>query len=151
MEQTYTEKAPGTSLSAVDVGLLVLRVGIGIVFILHGYPKIAGGPEVWGAIGGAMTNLGIDFAPVFWGFMAALAEFGGGILLIFGLFTRIASILLTITMIVATVKLHADGVNFSTLAHPLKMAVVFLALTFSGPGRLSLRQAASGLRNRWYC
>ena len=57
------------------IGLLVLRIGIGLMFILHGAPKLFGGPEKWGQIGGAMSSLGIGFAPAFWGFMAAVSEF----------------------------------------------------------------------------
>ena len=58
----------------LQVGLLILRIGIGISIFFHGLPKIMGGPETWTAIGGTMSNLGINFAPTFWGFMAAFAE-----------------------------------------------------------------------------
>ncbi len=84
-----------------DVGLLILRVGFGIMFMFHGAPKLFGGPERWGKLGAAMGNFGIDFLPAFWGFMASFSEFFGGILLILGLFFRPACILLTLTMIVA--------------------------------------------------
>ena len=66
-----------------DTGLLIIRVGVGLSFIfLHGGPKFFGGPEVWERIGCGMGNLGIDFAPVFWGFCAAAAEFLGAICLV---------------------------------------------------------------------
>ena len=44
-----------------DMGLLILRVGIGAMFMCHGYPKIAGGPEVWTKVGGALSALGVNF------------------------------------------------------------------------------------------
>ena len=59
----------------VDFGLLLIRLGIGLsIVIFHGWEKISGGPALWGALGGNMSNLGISFAPVMWGFMAALME-----------------------------------------------------------------------------
>ena len=61
------------------IGLLVLRIGIGCMFILHGAPKLFGGAEKWTQIGMAMASLGIGFIPAFWGFMAAISEFFGGV------------------------------------------------------------------------
>ena len=78
----------------LQAGLLLLRVGIGVSIFFHGLPKITGGPETWTAIGGTMSNLGINFAPTFWGFMAAFAETIGGILFALGLFFRPAALLL---------------------------------------------------------
>ncbi len=49
-----------------DVGLLVLRVGMGVMFMLHGFPKLMGGPELWTRIGGATAAVGMDRGgPVF--------------------------------------------------------------------------------------
>lgn len=42
-----------------DYGLLILRIGIGGMFIFHGAPKMFGGPERWEGIGGAMASVGI--------------------------------------------------------------------------------------------
>ena len=46
-----------------DKGLLILRIGIGVMFMCHGFPKLAGGPEVWTKLGGALGALGIHFEP----------------------------------------------------------------------------------------
>ncbi len=122
-----------------DIGLLILRVGIGVTFVLiHGYPKIIGGPALWTRLGGAMGNFGFSFAPEFWGLMAALAEFGGGLLLIFGLFTRPAAFIMAINMIVATSSHFARLDAWSGVSHPLKLAFVFIALVFFGAGKYSL-------------
>ena len=64
---------------STDYGLLIIRAGMGILFLIFGWPKIIGGTEMWNGIGGSMANVGIHFAPTFWGFMAAFAEFAGGI------------------------------------------------------------------------
>jgi putative oxidoreductase len=121
-----------------DAGLLVLRVGIGGIFVLHGYPKIAAGPEMWAQIGGAMGLVGVTFAPVFWGFMASFAEFGGGLLVALGLFTRLAAALMMITMAVATVVHWHGNDDFGFVSHPLKCVFVFLSLLLMGPGRYAL-------------
>ncbi|MEW6202460.1 MAG: DoxX family protein [bacterium] len=121
-----------------DAGLLVLRIGIGIMFALHGYPKITGGPEKWTMIGGAIGFLGIHFAPVFWGFMAAVSEFCGGILLVVGFLFRPASVLLTITMIVATSMHIGKGDTFGQYSHALESAILFLSLFLIGPGKYSI-------------
>ncbi|PSR52532.1 DoxX family protein [Adhaeribacter arboris] len=121
-----------------NFGLLLLRVGIGWAFMMHGFPKIKGGPEFWEQIGGAMGNLGITFAPVFWGFMGAFAEFGGGFLLLLGLFFRPATLLLFFTMCVATTMHISKGDDFNTYSHALESAILFLSLYFIGPGKISL-------------
>ena len=84
-----------------DKGLLILRLGIGIMFLLHGFPKLLGGPVVWEGLGGAMSSFGITFVPQFWGFMAAFSEFVGAICLITGVCVRPASFLMLATMSVA--------------------------------------------------
>lgn len=122
-----------------DVGLLVLRLGLGAAFIIHGLPKLTGGPKVWAGLGKSMSLLGIDFFPVFWGFMAAFSEGIGGVLLILGAFYRPVCLLLTFTMFVATLTLAAPkNRDFKDYANPLKLAFVFLGLAFVGPGRFSI-------------
>ena len=82
-----------------DLGLLIIRLGLGIMFIMHGYPKLTGGPEMWEKIGGAMGNVGINFLPVFWGFLAAFAEAVGGLLFALGLLFRPTAFALAFTML----------------------------------------------------
>ena len=67
-----------------DSGMLVIRIGIGLLFLNHGVPKLLGGPEFWAKLGSAMGNFGIDFGHAFFGFFAAFAEAVGGLLLISG-------------------------------------------------------------------
>lgn len=54
-----------------EIGYLIIRVGIGTMIMLHGFPKLMGGPDTWVFLGGAMENFGITFAPMFWGFMGS--------------------------------------------------------------------------------
>lgn len=120
-----------------DSGLLLLRIGIGSMFLLyHGLPKLLAGPPRWEEVGGAMAAVGITFSPAFWGLMAALAESLGAALLALGLFTRYALFFLLITMIVAAASRVGGGVPAA--AHPIEMGIVFLSLMFIGPGKYSL-------------
>jgi len=121
-----------------DFGLLMLRVGIGIMFVFHGWPKISGGPEVWERLGQAAGVFGLTFAPVFWGFMAAFAEFAGGILLALGLFFRISCGLLLVVMIVAAGMHISNGDGFNGFSHALELAILFASLLFIGPGDWTL-------------
>lgn len=126
-----------------DFGLLILRVGIGIVYLFHGFPKIFGGPEQWENVGRATQFVGISVLPVFWGFLGSSAEFFGGLLIIFGLFTRPAVIALFLTMTVATAMHIGSGDEFAYTSHALKMSILFLGLFFMGPGRHSLDKKIS--------
>jgi putative oxidoreductase len=99
-----------------------------------------GGIETWTRVGGAMSNFGITFFPVFWGFMAAFSEFFGGIFLILGFLTRPFCVLLTITMIVASTHHLARGDGLRGASHALKSGILFFSLIFVGPGKYSLDQ-----------
>jgi putative oxidoreductase len=124
--------------SSVDLGLLVLRVGIAVSFVfVYGAQKMFGGPGTWAGLGENMAVFGITFAPTVWGFLAALAEFGGGLLLMLGLFFRPALVLLLATMIVAAVG-HATGQIDGGPWHATEMATVFVTLLLLGPGRYSV-------------
>ena len=131
-----------------DLGLLLLRIGLGVVVVVHGFPKLAGGPATWAGLGGVMGTVGLNFAPAFWGFLAAIAEFGGGLLLAAGLWFRVACFGLLITMIMATVMHLTKGDGFSGYSHALESAFVFLGLLFAGPGKYSLDERLHGSRLR---
>lgn len=131
-----------------NLGLLILRIGLGVMFILHGYPKMFGGPEVWTEVGTAAQYVGLDFAPMFFGFMAGVTEFFGGIFLILGLFFSPSVIFLMIVMIVATFKHLKTGDGFGHYSHSIEMAIVFLSLFFMGPGKLSLDHKLKNKRRR---
>jgi len=122
-----------------DIGIFVLRVTIGIAFaFIYGLPKIQGGPEFWAMVGGAMGNVGISFGHTFWGFMASLSEFGGGILLILGLFLRPVTLFMGFTMIMATLTHFSMQDQWYNVMNPLNMLAVFICLCFFGAGKYSL-------------
>ncbi len=122
-----------------DAGILILRLGIGLPFIfISGLMKIQSGPELWTQIGGAMSKIGITFFPVFWGFMASISEFVGGILIVLGLFTRPAAAFMAFTMIIASIFLLSMRDQWYNVVTPIEMLAVFIALMFLGAGKFSL-------------
>ena len=98
---------------STDYGILIIRVGIGILFMVFGWPKITGGPEMWKGIGASMANIHITFAPAFWGFMAALAEFVGGLCLVLGFVFRPALATMIFTMFIAGLMQYKNGDGFN--------------------------------------
>lgn len=121
-----------------NTGLLIIRTGLGIMFMYHGYPKLLGGPENWEAVGGAMKYTPLNFWPVGWGLLASVTETFGGFLLLLGLAFRPVCMLLTINMIVAA-NMHLNhGDGLGVASHAIEAAVVFLGLIFIGPGRYSV-------------
>ena len=126
-----------------SVGLFLLRLVMGIAFILHGWPKIQN-PFEWMGPGSDM--------PSFLLALAALAEFGGGIALIAGLLTRLASLGIGAVMVVAIGVVHVPqgdpfvskgGPSWELAAIYLACAILFLLL---GPGRYSLDAVVFGKR-----
>jgi putative oxidoreductase len=119
-----------------SVSLLVLRLVMGVAFMLHGWPKIQN-PMAW---------MGPEaHVPAILQALAALAEFGGGMALVVGLLTRLASLGIATNMIVALGMVHLPhgdpfvgkpgGRSYELAAVYLACAVVFFLL---GPGRFSL-------------
>lgn len=120
-----------------DFGQLLSRLGVGFMYVyLHGGPKLLAGPAQWEKIGGAIHYLGITFAPTFFGLMAGLAEFLGGICLILGLLFRPACVFLIFTMIVAAASELPHGLFDA--AWPMENGLFLLGLLFIGPGKYSI-------------
>lgn len=121
-----------------NTGLLIIRLGLGVMMMLHGYPKLLGGPDKWEAVGSSMKYLGITFAPAVWGLLAAAAETFGGFLLLIGLVFRPVCLILTFTMIVASLTHLKTSTDYMDAAHAIELGFVFFGLTFVGPGRYSV-------------
>jgi putative oxidoreductase len=124
--------------SLQPVGLLALRIALGIIFLSHGYPKLAhlrGGAQMQGFF----VEHGL---PGYFVYIAGVIEtFGGGLLLL-GLFTRAAGLLLALEMCVAIWKVHsAHGyLAVNDYQFPLALAAACFALATVGAGLISVDQ-----------
>jgi putative oxidoreductase len=126
-----------TRLNALQpLGLLLLRVALGIIFISHGYPKLAHP----GAMHGMFIQRGL---PGYFETIAGMLELFGGGLMILGLFTRVAALLLTIEMGVAIWKVHSSGglMAVHNYEFPLVLLAGCFALATVGAGQASMDQA----------
>ncbi len=127
-----------TPYALTNKALVGLRIVLGIMTVLHGLPKIFGGKPKWKFLGSTMQNLGIYFAPVMWGFIAASTEFFGGILLVLGLGTRIVSLLLVFMMFVAMIFHLKRKDLFNVYSYSLALFIIFVWFFIVGSGRFSL-------------
>ena len=136
---------------SVDLGLLVLRVVIGLILMGHGSQKLFGwfgGPGLKGARGVAAK---MGFWPAaFWGPLAALGEFGGGALLALGLLTPLAAVGIVAAMGIAVFRAHWKNGFWGSKGgyeYPLTLLLVSAVLGLVGAGRYSLDTllAAAGL------
>lgn len=138
-----------TERSMYNWSAFLLRVALGIVFLVAGAGKVLNiGPKAAGIDGfaGFLMSLGVPF-PTLFAWVVGLVELVGGFLLLVGLFTRYAAILLAIDMAVATWVVHlpngfaagTNGIEFT-----MTLFLVTTALVLSGPGRYALEYAIFG-------
>lgn len=120
------------------LALLLLRLGIGMIFIAHGFPKLFTHTREFLA---AFPRMGF---PAYFVYIAGILEFFGGCLLIAGLFTRVVALLLAGEMAVALWMVHipeGGWLAINNYQFPLALAVGAFALAAVGAGAISLDRA----------
>ncbi len=118
--------------------LLLLRWGVGIVFIYHGYPKLFTQTQQWLKV---FPQMGF---PPYFAYISGVLELFGGCMLLVGFGTRIAGFLLAGEMAIAIWRFHlpqGGALAVSNYQLPLALAVGAFALAATGAGILSLDYA----------
>lgn len=115
-----------------DFALLLLRLGVGIIFIVSGWGKLTGIEGVTGFFG----NIGVPM-PFIMAWVVALVEFFGGIMVLLGAYAKIPYLLLAIIMVVAIFLVKLDQ-GFSASRLELMLLLSSLALFFMGSGNYSV-------------
>jgi putative oxidoreductase len=124
------------------LALLLLRVGLGVIFIYNGYPKF---------VGRRLEHLDemvhVNHLPAYFSYIAGVLEVGGGAFLIGGLFTRITGLLLAGEMAVAIWKgeqFFDNPLAVGKYELALALGVGAFALATFGAGSISLDRAFFG-------
>src|SRR2546425_10878342 len=121
--------------SSVDLPSLILRLAIGTLFIVHGYPKLTAAQRAQG--GAWMKSMGMPAALIPF---AGVVEFFGGLSLILGILTPIIAFLSALWMLATTwlsvtkiKKKYSGGLEID-----ITLLLASLALTFLGGGTFSI-------------
>mgnify|MGYP003575533762 CR=1 FL=1 len=119
--------------SAVDAALLIARVGIALLMLTHGLPKMAmlfsGDPVQFPSVLGFSPELSLG--------LTVFAEVFCSLLLLAGLGTRLAVVPLIVTMLVAAFVIHAAD-PFAKQEPALYFLLVYLVLLLAGSGKYSV-------------
>jgi putative oxidoreductase len=126
----------------MDIGLLIIRVVIGVLFVGHGAQKLFGWFGGYGlqGTGGWFDSIGMK-PGVTMALIAGLAELTGGILFALGLLTPVAGLLIAGTMAMAILKVHGPNGLWSTsngYEYNLTLLAVAIGIALIGPGHYSL-------------
>jgi len=135
-----------TDLPVPDLGLLVLRVVLGVTYILHGLRKLGWrNPKGFDGFGASIARRGFRPARL-WAVAAVGAEVGGGLLVLLGLFTPAGAALLVgqgVT-IVALVRHKGFWHDEGGVEYPLMLTTASLTVALVGAGAYAL-DAAIGI------
>lgn len=115
-----------------DLAPLLLRIGVGIIFIVAGWGKLTGIEGAQGFFG----DLGIPL-PGLMAWVVAITEFIGGLMVLLGAYIRIPALLLAFVMVVALLTTKLGG-EFSAARLDIMLLLTTLALSFLGSGKYSV-------------
>lgn len=126
-----------TNPISIDIGILIARVVLGIYFIVHSYELFDAG-AMKSFAGYLSDNLHFP-KPLLMAYLRTSAEFFGGIMLILGIFTRIAAILILFVMIVAAFT-AGNGDLFGDAELNVIYASFCLTILLLGTGKFSIQK-----------
>jgi putative oxidoreductase len=110
-----------------------MRLALGAVMLGHGYPKVFGGLHHHAEF---VASLGL---PAWTAYLSSFTEFFGGILILLGLFTRVAAFAICIDLLVAIAKVHFHNglMGKGGYEFPLALAALAFALIFFDAGPIA--------------
>ena len=119
---------------AVDIGLLVARVTVGVIFAAHGAQKMFGAFD-----GPGLSKVVGMMGPI--GYLVTIGEFFGGLGLIVGFLSRFSALSLIVIMIGAIQKVHGRNGFFlqdSGFEYNLALIGLLFPILAAGPGRFTI-------------
>ncbi len=118
-----------------------LRIALGVIFLSHGGQKLfgwLGGKGLEGTAGFFAAKLGLT-PGILWATLAGIAEFGGGLLVLLGLFTRLGALSISAVMLMAILKVHWGAFFMPTgIEYAFSLFAAAMALLIVGGGKFSL-------------
>jgi len=142
------------ALDQVNLGLLILRVAVGVTMIAHGYNHIYRGGKIKGTAGW-FASLGMK-PGILHAWLASITELAAGAALALGLLTPLASGALIGTLLVAFITNHRKA-GFFVFRRPtegweyiMNLIAALFALACVGPGQWSLDNAVDYTPHGWW-
>lgn len=121
--------------SLIQGGIFLIRLGVGLVFIVHGYPKMTGrGFTSKGSresLTKSLQRLGLPL-PHYLAIVVGICEFFGGIMLVAGMAVRVAASLLAIIMLVAATRNFVEKGFLGGADFPFSLLLTLLGLALIG-------------------
>lgn len=116
----------------VDVGLLLLRIAVGVTFIAHGWAKFM---NIEGTVG---FFAGLGLAALF-AYLVAAVELLGGLAVLLGLFTDVAGFLLAIVMVFAMILVKFSMGFLGGYEFDAVLLLAALGIAFAGAGKYAVK------------
>lgn len=113
--------------SNTDIALLLVRVGLALVFIAHGWDKLS---NMEGTVG-FFSSIGLSAV---WAYVIAYVELIGGISMLTGLFTGWAGVVLAATMVGAIGIVKISKGFIGGYEFDLMLFLSAIAISLAGPG-----------------
>ncbi len=142
------------ALHQVDLGLLVVRVSVGVTMMLHGYNHIYGGGKIKGTAGW-FESLGMKPGIVH-AWLASITELAAGAALALGLLTPLAAGALIGVLLVAWITNHRQA-GFFVFRRPtegweylMNLVAALIAIACVGPGQWSIDNAIDFQPSGWW-
>jgi putative oxidoreductase len=144
-KEVATKQVAPSQEVVMDLGLLILRVVVGLTLAAHGSQKLFGWFGGYGLAGTGSFLESLGFRPgKVQAFLSGAAEAGGGLLLAAGLFTPLGAAAIVAVMFVAIVSVQLSKgffVQNGGFEYPMTLGAVGAAVAFTGPGALSFDRA----------